>query len=46
VLHLFRDDGKDDRDSAEQREALTQLAFVAGLVLVFLAVVAIVLATL
>ncbi|MBL8957402.1 MAG: hypothetical protein JNK82_41900 [Myxococcaceae bacterium] len=39
VLHGLRDDGEGERDSAAQREALTQLAVAAGLILVFLAVV-------
>jgi len=46
VLHLFRSDGEDDRESARQREEKNQLALVAGLVLVFLAIIVVVLATL
>jgi hypothetical protein len=45
VLHLFRDDGEDGRDSAAQREAMNQLALIAALVLVFIAIVVGVLAT-
>jgi hypothetical protein len=39
VLHLFRDDGEDDRESAEQREAKAQAFLIAGLVFVLLAVI-------
>jgi len=39
ALHLFRDDGEEGRDSASQREAMTQLAVAAGLILVFAAIV-------
>jgi hypothetical protein len=46
ALHLFRSDGEDDRESAKQREEKNQLALVAALVLVFLAIIVVVLATL
>jgi hypothetical protein len=39
ALHLLRDDGEEGRDSAAQREAMTQLAVAAGLILVFMAIV-------
>ncbi len=39
ALHLFRDDGESGKDSAAQREAMTQLAVAAGLILVFAAIV-------
>lgn len=39
VLHLFRDDGEDDRESAKQREAKAQAFLIAGLVFVLLAVI-------
>jgi hypothetical protein len=39
VLHLFRDDGKDDRESAKQREEKSQAFWIAALVFVLLAVI-------
>jgi hypothetical protein len=46
VLHLFRDDGYEDRESAKQREEKSQLVLMAGLVLVFITIIVVVLATL
>jgi hypothetical protein len=46
VLHLFRSDGFDDRESAKQREEKNQLALIAALVLVFITIIVVVLATL
>jgi hypothetical protein len=46
VLHLFRDDGYEDRESAKQREEKNQLVLMAGLVLVFITIIVVVLATL
>jgi len=39
VLHLFRDDGEDGRESADQREAKSQAFLIAGLVFVLLAII-------
>ena len=39
ALHRLRDAGEDGQDSAAQREAMTQLAVAAGLILAFLAIV-------
>jgi hypothetical protein len=46
ALHTLRDDGEDGRDSAAQREAMTQLALAAGLFLIFFAVIVVVLVAL
>jgi hypothetical protein len=35
----LRDGGEDDQDSAAQREAMTQLAVAAGLILVLIAII-------
>ncbi|MBK7861410.1 MAG: hypothetical protein IPJ65_22905 [Archangiaceae bacterium] len=43
ALHRLRDAGEDGQESAAQREAMTQLAWAAGLILVFAAVVVVVL---
>ena len=39
VLHLFRDDGRQERESAAQREAMSSLVVVGALVLGFLAII-------
>lgn len=39
ALHTLRDAGEDGQESAAQREAMTQLAVAAGLILVFMAIV-------